>query len=341
MRHGDRTGKGWPSNPVQCLPSVAAALSQGRYSNAGAERNMPSQTPTLAVIDLSDTLIGFYDGRVEGKRYFSAGPNWVDDGGFALGICSYAIHSRGAAIVYDTHLSLAHARVIRQTLEERGIRDIRVVLSHWHLDHIAGNEVFADCEIIACAETQRLLTQNKAAIEAGTLDGAPAIAPLVMPTTTFDGGLDLDCGGLAVELRPFDIHSRDGVAVYLPHDGTFLPGDTLEDTITYVAEPGRLAQHLDGLQQMAASRYGRILPNHGSKARIINGGYGAGLISATRLYVERLLRVADDAHLAELGIRDFLPEPLADGSIEYFEPYEAVHRGNIADVLAAHGKSAL
>jgi cyclase len=57
-------------------------------------------------------------------------------------------------IVYDTH-PIALAQAVRRTLEEHGVRDIRVVLSDWPLDHVAGNAAFADCEIIAYADTAR------------------------------------------------------------------------------------------------------------------------------------------------------------------------------------------
>lgn len=293
---------------------------------------METEPETLRVLQLGTNLIGFYDGRVPGKRYHSSEPNWLDDGGYALGICSYAVVDGVSAVVYDTHLSLAHARAIRRALEARGVRDIRVVLSHWHLDHVAGNAVFDDCEIIACGETARLLSDKKKAIEDGTLDGLPGIAPLVLPTTTFSGGLDLRCGDVAIELRPLDIHSRDGVTMYLPADGTLLAGDTLEDTVTYVDEPERLQSHLAGLAEVATWNFSRILPNHGAPERILGAGYDAGLIDATRIYVERLLAAATDEHLAHLPLRAFVAEPLASGSITYFEPYEAVHRMNIEKV---------
>jgi cyclase len=301
---------------------------------------MTNETATLDVLELGKNLLGFYDGRVPGRRYYSSEPNWLDDGGYALGICSYAIIDGRSAIVYDTHLSVPHALSIRQTLEARGVREFRVVLSHWHLDHVAGNAAFADCEIIAYAETMRLLSEKKKAIEAGTLDGAPAIFPLVMPTMIFDDGLELSCGDVGLELRLLDIHSRDGVALYLPGDRTLLAGDTLEDTVTYVDEPDRLTQHLGGLAKLATWEHSRILPNHGSKERIAGAGYNSGLIDATRIYVERLLRVPEDEQLAGLPLSSFIAEPLADGSITYFEPYEAVHRGNIAKVRLVNRKDA-
>lgn len=288
----------------------------------------------LSVLDLGEHLLGFYDGRISGVRYYSDAPNWLDDGGFALGICSYAVVDGASAIVYDTHLSIAHARDIRNILEARGVRDIRVVLSHWHLDHVAGNAVFDDCEIIACAQTARLLSEHRSAIETGTHDGLPAIAPLVMPTTIFEGGLELTCGDVGIELRPLDIHSSDGVALFLTEDRTLLAGDTLEDTVTYVVEPDRLAPHLADLERIAKWDFSRILPNHGAKERITGEGYDRSLIDATQTYVERLLQVRQDEHLASVALADFIPEALASGAICFFEPYEAVHRGNVAKVLA-------
>lgn len=298
---------------------------------------MTVSTATLSVLDLGEHLIGFYDGRIDGQRAFSAEPNWLDDGGYALGICSYAIVSGHDAIVYDTHLSVAHASAIRKHLAARGVGRVRVVLSHWHLDHVAGNAAFADCEIIAHEKTVDLLMQYRNRIESGTLDGPPALAPLVMPTSTFTGTHGLDVGGVSVELRPLDIHSCDGVAAFLPHDGTLLAGDTLEDTVTYVDEPDRLAHHLADLARMETWTFSRILPNHGSKEKIAGGGYGRSLIGATDSYVRQLLRLGEQPSLQHLSLKNFIAQPLRDGAVTYFEPYEAIHRSNVAKVLAASG----
>ena len=145
----------------------------------------------MHVLRLNENVLGFYEGRTPGIGDDPAG-GWVEDGALSLGICSYALLDGAEAIVYDTHVSVDRAQTIRDELERLGARRIRVVLSHWHLDHIAGTEAFADCEIIANSATAELLAEHRAAIEAGTLDGPPAIAPLVLPTTTFEGRLDLE-----------------------------------------------------------------------------------------------------------------------------------------------------
>ncbi|HEX3984042.1 MAG TPA: MBL fold metallo-hydrolase, partial [Acidisoma sp.] len=137
---------------------------------------------TLRMLEPSPGVLGFYDGRLPGVRVHSAAPNWLDDGAFELGICTYAILDGGEALVYDTHISLDHARLIRRALEMRGARHIRVVLSHWHDDHVAGNAVFEDCEIIANRLTAERLAENRAAMAAAD----PPIDPLVMPNRLFE-----------------------------------------------------------------------------------------------------------------------------------------------------------
>jgi glyoxylase-like metal-dependent hydrolase (beta-lactamase superfamily II) len=295
---------------------------------SGAQPIAPGAT--LRLLEPAPGVLAFYDGRIPGVRLHGPHENWLDDGAFALGIASYAVIDGEDALVYDTHITLAHARRIRQTLEERGARRIRVVLSHWHDDHVAGNAVFADCEIIANRETDALLRANRARLEGGD----PPIRPLVLPNRLFEDPLSLMVGTIPVELIQMDIHSRDGTVALLP-GGLLLAGDTLEDPITYVDEPDRLDAHIAGLKRLAALGAARILPNHGAPDVIAAGGYPPALVDATILYVERLLRLRHAPELAALDLSAFAAAAFATGAIRHFPPYEAVHRRNVAAVLAA------
>jgi glyoxylase-like metal-dependent hydrolase (beta-lactamase superfamily II) len=285
----------------------------------------------LRIIRLSENLLGFYDGRSPAPN---AAPidNWVDDGALSLGICSYALVDGVEAIVYDTHVSVGHARLIREALEHLGVRRFRVVLSHWHLDHVAGNEVFADCEIIANRATGALLAEHRSAIEAGTHAGPPAIAPLILPTTLFDDRLRLETPNVQVELVQFDIHSRDATVLHLSQGGILLAGDTVEDTVTYVSEPDRLEVHIAELERMRGLGASRILPNHGNCEVIGSGGYAGTLIDATQRYIQDLLRAAGEPLERGRDLRAFIAEQLAAGWLTWFEPYERIHHGNLAAV---------
>lgn len=287
----------------------------------------------LRVLRPAAGICAFYEGRDPGHR-FAAERNWVDEGALSLGIASYAIVDGVEALIYDTHVSVERARFIRGTLERQGVERFTVVLSHWHLDHVAGTAAFSDCEVIACERTAEHLTANRDAIEAGSSKGPPAIDPLILPTRTFAGRTTLRVGETAVELIHLDIHSDDAVVAWLPDRLLLLAGDTLEDTVTYVDEPGALSTHLEDLARLAALEPAAILPDHGDPEVIAAGGYDAGLIAATDGYVRKLLRCRDEPALRELGLREFAAEWLEQGSLRYFEPYEEVHRANVAAVVA-------
>jgi cyclase len=279
-------------------------------------------------------VYAFYDGRVEGYR-FSEAPNWVDEGALSLGICSYAIVDGDEALIYDTHVSVEHARYVRRTLEREGVTRFTVLLSHWHLDHVAGTAAFADCEILAGPETAELLARHRRAIEDGTHHGPPAIDPLVLPTRVLSGRGSFAVGRLELELIPVNIHSRDATVVWLPERRVLLAGDTMEDTVTFVDEPEQLEAHHADLERLAELGPERILPNHGDPDVIAAGGYSDGLIRATRHYIDQLLRAAREPQLRDSELRELIAEPLDAGWISYYAPYEDVHRHNLELVADA------
>jgi glyoxylase-like metal-dependent hydrolase (beta-lactamase superfamily II) len=290
----------------------------------------------MHVLTLNEQLYGFYDGRPSEPTGANE-TTWVEEGALSLGICSYALIDGAEALVFDTGVSIDHGRAIRRTLEQLGAKRITVVLSHWHLDHVAGNAAFTDCEIVAGARTAELLEAHRDAIETGTLEGPPPIRPLVMPTRTFPGDhLALRIGSMDVDLLRFDIHSDGATVIHVPSLGILLAGDTVEDTITYVTEPDRIPAHVAELDRMYDLGGERIFPSHGSLETIRAGGYSAGLIRATRDYLTRLIESNADPALRSLTLREFVRPELEQGWIGYYAPYERVHQENL-DMLAANG----
>jgi glyoxylase-like metal-dependent hydrolase (beta-lactamase superfamily II) len=141
-------------------------------------------------------------------------------------------------------------------------------------------------------------------------------------------------GSLAVELLHLDIHSRDATVLHLPSRGLLLAGDTLEDTVTYVAEPDGLDRHLADLERLRAMPLECILPNHGDPDVIAAGGYRRTLVTAAQQYTRALRRCREDADLREADLKTFVSGPLQAGWVNYFAPYETVHRRNVKLVTA-------
>ena len=288
---------------------------------------MTSST-AVRILPLNEHLIGFYDGRTP-QRGQQVESSWVEDGALSLGICSYALIDGAEALVADTGVSVDHGRAIRETLESRGVERITVVLSHWHLDHVAGNAVFDDGDIIATSLTRDALLRHKADIEAGKVWGTPPIAPLILPNIVFDNHLELRVGEIELELRRMNIHSIDGCVVYLPRDKFLLAGDTLEDPLTYMIEVENLAEHLRQLKEMKGWDIAKILPDHGDPDIIRAGGYDKTLIDATVDYITQMLSRAHDANYLDGSMEDYLAHSAAKGWIRPFEPYREVHEQNL------------
>jgi len=291
-----------------------------------------STATRLRVLRPAPGVLAFYDGRIDGYR-FAPRPNWIDEGALGLGTACFAVVEGDEALVYDTHTTPEHGREVRAALEAEGVSTLTVLLSHWHLDHVAGNSAFADCEILATARTAELLRGHRGAIEAGAHEGPPGICPLFLPTGTFEGPTGLRVGERRLEAIPVNIHSDDAAVLWDPEARLLLAGDTVEDTVTYVDEPENFAEHLHDLDRLLALEPERILPSHGDPEAIENGGYGPGLITATQDYIRLLQRMPAEPALRKLPLRELLAPQLAAGDLRWFEPYERVHRENVETVL--------
>jgi len=286
-------------------------------------------TPPV-VVEVSDHIVGFCIGRGLTGRSPLAGVegNWVDVE-WDLGEINYAVYAGDHAVVYDTMPLPELARWMRDYLAgEKGITRFTVVLSHWHLDHIAGNSCFRDSPIVARELTRTAMLEQREAIEAGMLWGPPAI-DVVLPTMTFADRIDLFVGDLRLELHGFDIHSRDANLLLLPDEGILFAGDALEDSLSYVVEPGGLAAHVAELERLRTLPVERIFPQHGSPEVIERGGYSPSFIDAVREYNVNLLGRVHDPDYLELSAEAFLPEALAAGHGPIWEPYRAIHEQNL------------
>ena len=291
-------------------------------------------TKHLRVLQPHKNIYAYYDGRVPGYCFLEQ-DNWVDNGALSLGIASYAIVDGHEALIYDTHCSNDYALAIRNHLTSIGITKFTVLLSHWHLDHVAGTEVFKDCTIISNQRTAAHLLKHRSGIEDGTHHGLPVINPLIMPSQTFSKSMNFKLGARDLQFLEFNIHSDDATVVWIKERGIFLAGDTMEDTITYVGEPDHMNTHLSDLDHIWALAPTHILPNHGHPDVIANGGYGKTLIRATQQYIRMLKRMAGEPDLRDQPLRQIISGPLEAGWVNYFEPYEEVHRANVEMVLKA------
>jgi cyclase len=260
----------------------------------------------MRVFQINDYLISFYDGRPAESTTPSSNNNWADFGALNVGVATYVVHRGDRALVYDIYPSTQQARWVRDYLAKIGIRHFTLVSSHWHLDHVGGNAVYADADRISTDKTRQRLTAKRAAIEAGTEWGPPAITPLVIPNIGITADTTCFVEDIKVELRPVNIHSEDGLVVYLPKDRILLAGDTLEDTLTFIVEPEQIGAQYQNLLKMKRWNIDRVFPNHGNPAVIADGGYRTTLIDATLDYLRRMVEHAHDSDYLKGSLDDYV-----------------------------------
>lgn len=103
----------------------------------------------------------------------------------------------------------------------------KIVLTHAHLDHIAGirdlSALFPESEILIHEEEKRFLTDPSLNLSA--LAGVAVSAP--EPTGTLEDGTELLLGDLSFTVLHTPGHSPGGACFYQAREGILLSGDTL------------------------------------------------------------------------------------------------------------------
>jgi glyoxylase-like metal-dependent hydrolase (beta-lactamase superfamily II) len=289
----------------------------------------------MRVFQINDHLISFYDGRPAQAPRPPNTHNWADYGALDVGVSTYVIRRGDQALVYDTFPTAQEAKWVRDYLTKAGVKHFTLVNSHWHLDHVGGNAVYADVDRIATDKTIQLLSANKAAIEAGTEWGPPVIKPLVVPDIGITGNTNYYVGDVKVELRPVNIHSEDGLVIYLPGDRILLAGDTLEDTVTFISEPENVVAQYNNMRKLKQWDIDRIFPNHGNPDVISHGGYQTTLIDATLDYLRKVITRAHDPDYLQGTLEDYVGDSVSKGWVSIWWAYYEPHKANLSKVSQA------
>ena len=286
------------------------------------------------VFQINDHLTSFYVGRPAQPPHPLVASDWADYGAINVGVATYVIHRGDRALIYDTFPSTEAANWVRSYLTKVGIKHFTLVNSHWHLDHVGGNAVYADSDRIATDGTMQLLTAKRAGIEAGTEWGRPAIKPLVVPNIGITSATAYYVGDIRVELRPVRIHSDDGLVIYLPADCILLAGDTLEDTVTFISEPEHVVEHYQNMRKLKEWNINRILPNHGNPDVISHGGYPTTLIDATLDYLRKVILRSHDPDYTSGTLEDYVGDSVKKGWVSSWWAYRKAHTDNLGKVSA-------
>ena len=144
--------------------------------------------------------------------------------------CGYIVTEKGVVVV-DTQLVPLFANEMIKEIKAITDKPIRYVINtHWHTDHVGGNEAFSPgAPIIAHDFTGKVIAERRNEQEAGTIDesikqlGKFTFTP---PDITFDQDMTLHLGDTVIELKFLGGgHTGGDIVVYLPKEKVLFSGD--------------------------------------------------------------------------------------------------------------------
>src|SRR6478672_8994860 len=127
------------------------------------------------------------------------------DGGAAGSNSGFIIGSDGVAVV-DTFTTVAAAKDLLAEIRKITNLPIKYVINtHYHLDHVGGNAVFADAGATIIAQRNVLGWERTENLKFFGPDPKPErralVAALVLPNKTYTDKIDLDLGNRTIKVR--------------------------------------------------------------------------------------------------------------------------------------------
>ncbi|GHA13920.1 MBL fold metallo-hydrolase [Devosia pacifica] len=290
-------------------------------------------TPDMRVSHMNDYLICFYDGR-EIAEY----PAWLHTNiDMQLGLCCYVLHRGEKAIIFDTMLYREHIIWIDAYLEQMGVKHVSVINSHWDCDHIAGNFLYKNRDIISTSKTRLKLEANAEMFRTGEIWAMsgdpyyPGVEEVILPNRTFDGRMTLYLDDIRIDLIETFVHQIGHLVAYLPQDQILLAGDACEDTVPFNAPAmtSELPIQLETYRELLGLGAKTVYPCHGRFEVIDGGGYTNEFIAAMLDYNVKLLDRANDEDFLSAPVESFIQPWLDRGVLALHEPYRALHRNNL------------
>lgn len=179
-------------------------------------------------------------------------------------VTASAIVTSEGTVVIDTLPFPRETREMLDFLRSESKRGVRYVINtHSHADHVYGNYLFQEADIISgekCREAMRKSGEKNLA-EAKTQTPELAEVNLRLPNITFPDKMTLHLGDRVLRLMPLPGHTLDGIGVYLDGDKILFSGDAVMP-IPYVFWGDRVILQ-DTLRQIKEMNLENIVQGHG------------------------------------------------------------------------------
>ena len=141
-----------------------------------------------------------------------------------------AIVTNEGTVVIDTLPFPRETREMLDFLRAESKRGIRYVINtHHHADHVYGNFLFNEADIISSERCREVMRKSGEKNLAEAKQQTPELAEvkLRLPNLTFPEKMSLHLGDRVLRLMPLPGHTPDGIGIYVEGDKILFAGDAV------------------------------------------------------------------------------------------------------------------
>ncbi len=145
-------------------------------------------------------------------------------------VTASAIVTTEGTIVIDTLPFPRETREMLEFLRSESKRGVRYVINtHHHADHVYGNYLFEEADIISSDKCREMLrkTGEKNLAEAKAQNPELEEVVIRLPNITFPEKMSLHLGERVLRLMPLPGHTLDNIGIYLDGDKILFSGDAM------------------------------------------------------------------------------------------------------------------
>ncbi len=201
--------------------------------------------------------------EVAPNAYAFIQPNGATNAGFIVG--------EEGIIVIDSLMTPSLATRLMSEIRGVSKAPIRYLVdTHYHGDHVFGNQYFLPAPIIGHENCRRELIEKFDANMNRYTSGRPELIPelaqirMTLPDVTFSDRMDLRLGQREINMIYLGrAHSAGDILLHLPQDGVLYAGDIAFHRVLPAFPDGHITKWLDVMDQTRDMEFETIVPGHG------------------------------------------------------------------------------
>jgi len=240
------------------------------------------------------------------------------------------ILTREGAVVVDTLPFPSETSEIVDFVEEHSLGSVRFVINtHSHADHIFGNYMFPEADIMAHRLCRRAMVRYAEEGLSEAQEQNPELSGVIiqLPNIVFEDEITLRWGGKTIQLIHMPGHTADSIVAFVKEDRILFSGDSMMP-VPYVVW-GDASQMIESLQSIRNMSLENIVQGHGEV--LLRGEIGETIDSSVE-YLATITQCVMDAIQEGTSVQELITldiEQCGKSRIPLNGLVQQLHQGNL------------